>query len=262
MGPRQFYSTAKRKARRVVERLADHVIGTTTSVSTEEKVVALTFDDGPSPDSTPRLLEILHHHGAKATFFMVGMAAARWPQLVRDVADQGHAIGNHSWDHGSFPLLSGRQRRHQLRACARALAPYEQRLFRPPYGNQNTASYLDAALLGYRVIAWNGVCGDWTGDGAKLITERLSEHVRPGAIILLHDALFSYVDDACVDRSATFAAVDAVLERFKREYRFVTVPQLLRLGRPQTKRWHKLPDRKWLGTVKRSGLADEGSAIP
>ena len=128
--------------------------GSITGVSTQEPVAALTFDDGPHPESTPRLLEVLAKHRARATFFMVGEAAEKHRGLVRRVAEEGHAIGNHSWDHPSFPLMSGRERRRQIRACERALAPYGSRLFRPRYGHQHLASWLDTRRLGFDVAAW------------------------------------------------------------------------------------------------------------
>jgi peptidoglycan/xylan/chitin deacetylase (PgdA/CDA1 family) len=83
----------------------------------------MTFDDGPDPEYTPRLLDILKKYQVHATFFiMVGEAAHNHPKLVRQVAQAGHAVGNHSWDHPSFPLISGRERRAQIRACAEAIA--------------------------------------------------------------------------------------------------------------------------------------------
>ena len=85
----------------------DDVPGTITGVTTRDPVAALTFDDGPHPEYTPLLLNILERYQARATFFMIGDAAQRHPDLVRQVAQGGHAIGNHSWDHPFFPSLSG-----------------------------------------------------------------------------------------------------------------------------------------------------------
>ena len=136
-------------------------MGMITSVSTSQPVVALTFDDGPDPLCTPRLLDVLQEHNAKATFFMVGQAAARHPGIVEQVADGGHVIGNHSWDHPSFPLITGRERRAQIQAREKAIAPYGQRLFRPPYGDQSLLSCLEAMWLGYQVIMYSVTA--WTG---------------------------------------------------------------------------------------------------
>ncbi|HEX2524363.1 MAG TPA: polysaccharide deacetylase family protein, partial [Terriglobia bacterium] len=136
-------------------------LGTVTSVQTRVPVASLTFDDGPHPEFTPRLLDILRHHKARATFFMLGQAAQKHPEIVRRVAEAGHAIGNHTWDHLSFPLLSERERQRQLKTCADAIAPYGLRLFRPPYGEQSLASRLSAARLGYEVIMFSVDVGDF-----------------------------------------------------------------------------------------------------
>src|ERR1700751_666629 len=114
--------------------------GTMTSVLTRDPVAALTFDDGPHPEYTPRLLAVLAQHQVRATFFMVGEVAQQHPALVRQVAQEGHTIGNHSWDHQSFRTLPGPARRRQIRSCARVLAPYGHALFRPPYGEYSLAS--------------------------------------------------------------------------------------------------------------------------
>jgi len=123
--------------------LAGEILGAITHVATPDPVAALTFDDGPNPKFTPCLLDILEKHKARATFFMLGENAQRYPQLVQRVARAGHAIGNHSWNHPEFPSITGRERRAQIRRCAKAIAPHGQRLFRPPYGYQNIASCID-----------------------------------------------------------------------------------------------------------------------
>ena len=86
------------------------LLGTITHVATTEHVAALTFDDGPDPASTPLVLDVLAKHNAHGTFFMLGAAASRYPDLVREVAARGHAIGNHTWDHPSLPSLTHRER--------------------------------------------------------------------------------------------------------------------------------------------------------
>ncbi len=128
---------------------------TVTHVITEDTVAALTFDDGPNREYTPRVLEILERHQARATFFMLGVAASKHRDIVEDVARLGHAIGNHTWDHPSLPLLSSRERHWQFRACEQAIAPYGRGLLRPPFGHQNIQSRLDALCSGLQVIGWN-----------------------------------------------------------------------------------------------------------
>lgn len=169
---------------RILHRLfnaaALRVMGTITHVSTQDAVAALTFDDGPYSEFTPRLLNILERHQARATFFVVGEAAQRHPEIVWQVAQAGHVIGNHTWDHPSFPLISGRERRAQLRACEQAIAPYGQRIFRPPYGHQSVASRLDALWLGYQVVNWNLHAYDWLDHDADWMADRLVNQNQPG----------------------------------------------------------------------------------
>src|SRR4051812_4261440 len=98
-------SPGLRRIQRVVDAIYQRLAGAITSVETEEPLVALTFDDGPSPASTPEVLRLLARYGARATFFMVGAAAREHPELVRQVAAAGHAVANHSWNHLPFPDL-------------------------------------------------------------------------------------------------------------------------------------------------------------
>jgi peptidoglycan/xylan/chitin deacetylase (PgdA/CDA1 family) len=222
-----------------------NIIGTISRVVTQESVVALTFDDGPHPDYTPRLLDILEKYQAQATFFMVGEAAQRQPELVRRVAQAGHAVGNHTYDHRSLPLLRGPERRAQLRRCRQALAPYGQRLFRPPFGDQNVGSRLDALWLGYQVIGWSLHAQDWLDQPAEQMADRLIERLRPGSIVLLHDALYQPTIQQAGDRHATFQAVELVLAELSQQFRFVTIPELLRSGRPVRHLWYKSPNMTW-----------------
>lgn len=228
-----------------------NVLGTITHVATDQPVAALTFDDGPHPEYTPRILDILEKYHAHATFFMLGENAQRHPQIVKWVAEAGHAIGNHSWDHPSFPLLTRCQRREQIRSCAKAIAPHGASLFRPPYGMQNLASYLDAFLLGHQVVTWNVGADDWRGRNADSIARQIDHKIKPGCIIVLHDSLFDVLDQQYFDRQPLVEALQIVLPRLSRRFRFVTIPELLRLGRPQKKIWLKKPDLELLNKLKR-----------
>src|SRR5262245_62035695 len=135
--------------------------GTITNVVTRDPVAALTFDDGPHREYTPLLLGILERYHARATFFMVGESAQRHPELVQQVVQAGHAVGNHSWDHPSFPSLPTHERQKQIRACEQVLAPYGKRLFRPPYGHENPGSHRDVVSLYYQVVNWSLDAEDW-----------------------------------------------------------------------------------------------------
>ena len=217
-------------------------IGTITNVFTSGPVAALTFDDGPDPVFTPRLLDVLQKHRAKATFFMVGKAAERHPDIVKDVAVAGHVIGNHSWDHPSFPLITGRERRAQIRACEKAIAPYGQKLFRPPYGDQNLLSRLEAMWLGYQVIMYSVTAVDWLDHDADWMKNRVMSRIQKGSIILFHDSLFQHGDNRYADRESMLSALDMLLKELSGRFTFVTIPELMRQGRPQRKYWVKTTD--------------------
>ena len=217
---------------------ARKVLGTITHVATQDPVAALTFDDGPHPEFTPRLLDILEKHNAHATFFMVGEAAQRYPQLVRAVARAGHAIGNHSWDHPSFPSLSGRERRQQILACAAATAPYAEGLFRPPWGLQSVGSNLHALWLGYQVVTWNVVAGDWLPRKPEDMAGRLITSIEPGSIVLLHDAIYrSRISEPQWNRQPMLEAINIALTHLNGSLRFITLPRLLRHGNPIKQHW-------------------------
>lgn len=220
--------------------LPRRIFGTITHVNTCEPVVSLTFDDGPHPVYTPLLLKILRKHGAHATFFMVGEAAQRYRNIVELIKRGGHVIGTHSWDHSSFTSINRKERRKQLRACKKIIAPSGHRLFRPPWGNQSLSSRIDALLFGYEVIGWNVVAEDWLDLTSDTIAERLIKTIRPGSIVLLHDAIYkSIFDSPQYDRTAMLDAVDTVLERLCSQFSFVTIPELFHFGKPVKQNWFK-----------------------
>ena len=237
LNPKSLLATSVRK-----------VLGSVTHVITTDPVVALTFDDGPDAESTPKVLALLEKYQARGTFFLVGQAAAACPELVKRIASGGHAIGLHSWDHRAFPVLSSRERRRQIRDCERTLLPHMARLFRPPYGEQTVLSRLEAFTMGYEVVGWNLNSGDWHESDPTVMSQYLLDMVEPGAIVLLHDTLFDKgipahgVDPAYrswPDRDAMLCALEMVLDRLRGRYRCVTVPELLVAGRPRRAFWFK-----------------------
>jgi peptidoglycan/xylan/chitin deacetylase (PgdA/CDA1 family) len=219
---------------------ARRIRGTITSVSTSDPVVAITFDDGPDPEVMPRLLSILKRHEARGTFFMLGESARKYPELVKEVASAGHAIGNHSWDHPSFPAISRQERRRQLKACDQAISPHGIRLFRPPFGHQNRETFLDAFLLGHQVVTWSVDSEDWLCHDGHLIADRIERQTTPGSILVFHDAMGIVLDVRYRSRERTLDAVDMVLDRLGGRFRFVTVPELLRHGHPRRVEWGSL----------------------
>lgn len=225
-------------ARRLLVAPARRLFGTITNIETGDKVVALTFDDGPNPEYLPQLLTVLKKHNASATFFMVGKRAQQYPELVAEVARAGHAVGSHTWGHRSLPELSWKMRLAELRNGHNAIAPYGSPLFRPPYGHQSLMSRLEAWLLGFKVIGWNVDVWDWLAKGQAQMADELERKTRPGDIILLHDSVESEPRDGlAIDRFAMIAALDNYLERVRTRFEFLTVPELLQRGSPVRVNW-------------------------
>jgi len=153
--------------------------------------VALTFDDGPDPDVTPRILQLLEEHGAQATFFCIGEKAARHPELVREIAARGHAIGNHTMRHrGVFSLLGmGGQRREWVDAQAvLEELGVASTLARTPLGLRSPLTDPVLHQLGLRHIGWSRRGYDTRCGDAALVLDRIMRDLREGDIILLHDA--------------------------------------------------------------------------
>lgn len=205
--------------------------GPITDVLTSEKIVALTFDDGPHPVYTPRLLNVLQHYRATATFFMLGGAAHAHPEVVEIVAKAGHALGNHSYSHCDFRLATRSRRREEILECSKSLHRYESKIFRPPYGSENMGSHFDARNMGYAVVKWNIAVGDWEQISGVEIARRIVQQIKPGAIVLLHDSIAKNPQS---DRSSTIEAVERLLEVTRGEYTYCSIPELFRFGRPRT----------------------------
>ena len=185
------------------------------------------------------LLDLLEKHQAKATFFMLGGAARKHPGLVKQVAEAQHAIGNHSDSHLSFQQISRRERRKQILECEKAIAPYGSRLFRPPHGHQSIASRFDALILRYKVVTWNVAPQDWETQDAGWLADQLGDQIKPGSIILLHDALRIAIDERYRNRSPMLEGLDRFLEKPNIHYSFVTLPELFKRGRPVRENWYR-----------------------
>jgi peptidoglycan/xylan/chitin deacetylase (PgdA/CDA1 family) len=242
---RRLARLPERLGRRLFSLAAADLIGPLTHVDTADPVAALTFDDGPHPVFTPRVLDVLDRHRARATFFMVGAAARRYPALVERVRGAGHAIGNHTEHHAPVGALGRRRRCEEIRACARALPAARPRLFRAPYGRVTVGVSVDAFALGYQTVAWSVDVGDWwDADSARMAAD-LEGRVGPGSVVLLHDAIVlppeawpgAPARAPHVDRSAMIAALDRALGAIGERLRCVTVPELLARGRPRRRGW-------------------------
>jgi peptidoglycan/xylan/chitin deacetylase (PgdA/CDA1 family) len=173
---------------------------------------------------------------------MVGRRAEAQPELVARAAAAGHAIANHSWDHASFIRLDRSARHEQLRRTAAALAPQGVPLFRPPFGEQSVASLVDARRAGFTAVGWDVAAEDWRDYSADYLVERTMRRLRRGSIVVFHDSLYVTEDPRYRDRGPMREALSMLLTRLAATYRFVTVPELLRLGRPvYWHHYHRLP---------------------
>jgi len=203
-------------------------VGPITSVKTKEPVAALTFDGGPDPRWTPRLLSILDKYRARGTFFVIGKCAQQHPELVRQIVQGGHTVANHSWNHPSFPIVSRGERERQINMCDDASSPYGQRLFRPPYGHLSLSSQLQLLRKGYAVVTWNVMTDDWREQqDAEQIAVQLKSRIKPGSIILLHDVV---CDNRAIPRDQMHVGLTIFLDQVVGHYRFVTLPELWRYG--------------------------------
>ena len=211
----------------------------------------MTFDDGPHPEYTNRLLDVLDRYNAKATFFVEGRRIKKNFDILERRDRNGHCIGNHSWEHKSFPLQKAGERRRQIRKSRKALGKFDSGLIRPPFGHLNFETSLDIFYHGYRVIGWSVDAEDWMRHSADSIHGQLSVKIKPGIIALLHDNLIFSEKEDCFDRSQTIAAVDRLLFEM-RGYEFVTVSQLLKVGKPVYRPWRIPVDRDWIAGLIQS----------
>jgi len=152
--------------------------------------VYLTFDDGPDPEWTPRILDMLDAAGVKATFFVVGALAKQHPELVREIEARGHEVGNHSFNHPHPRLLSDDRAREEVKAGADAIVDilgHAPRLFRSPHGTRHPAMLAAAEALDETVVHWQVSAIDWGILGRAWGIARRLRKVRPGDIVLMHD---------------------------------------------------------------------------
>ena len=196
------------------------------SVKTNTKRIAITFDDGPHPYLTERILKTLDGYGVKATFFMVGVNVVNYPDAAKAVISAGHEVGNHTFSHDDMKRLSEAQVQRELGLCEDALeelCEYRPHLFRPPEGAVNTYIEHCTERNDYTMILWSLDTRDWENKNTELIVDRVLSSIRAGDIILLHD----YIGRA----SKTPEALEILLPKLlEAGYEPVTVSQLLGVG--------------------------------
>ena len=191
-------------------------------LNTDQKVVALTFDDGPHPPDTDRLLDVLAKHDVKATFFLIGNRIEKYPETSHRIIAEGHQIGNHSYTHpvlGFLPPTYVQRQIERTDKLLRQLGITEEIIFRAPM----LTRFLPVALVlakGDRTHISCNVWGwDWITQDADRITKTVLQKVKPGSIIVLHDGKAGNMD---ANRSGTVEAADRIITALKQDgYRFV-----------------------------------------
>jgi peptidoglycan/xylan/chitin deacetylase (PgdA/CDA1 family) len=185
-----------------------------------EKVIALTFDDGPNPAVTPRILDILSKHRVKATFFVLGKCAKAFPKLVLAEHAQGHEIGNHSYSHAAkLTKALASVEISRTGRVVKSLIGSTPTLFRPPYGLTKSSLSNAAKQAGYTSVTWTVSGADTAAKKAKDIVYNLTAAPKPGDIALMHDGQ---------GHELTAEALPAIIDGLKKKgYRFVTVSEML-----------------------------------
>lgn len=196
------------------------------TVDCSDRRIALTFDDGPHPRLTPRILKILEQYNVRATFFMIGKHVGYYPETAQMVVDAGHEIGNHSFSHVRLCGLGEQRVQKELDDCSKTIletCKTTPRVFRPPEGAVDKCVLTIADRNDYQVILWSIDTRDWESKNANAIITRVLASVKPGDIILMHD----YIGQ----NSKTPEALERLLPKLlARGFKPVTVSELLRIG--------------------------------
>ena len=205
------------------------IFGRTLIAPRNHGQLALTFDDGPNPAWTPRLLDILAEHSVRATFFMVGKFAKSERELARRVADAGHLIGNHTWSHPDLSRTRSADVLDELTRTSDILADITGKpvvYFRPPFGARRPYVLKLARQLGLIPVTWNAMTTDWKEPSADKIAQNLIRKIDSNqergyaSNIVLHDGNHRALN---ADRGPSVAAAAQLLDRYARTHRFVTL---------------------------------------
>jgi chitin deacetylase len=197
-------------------------------LNAKQKVIALTFDDGPELHSTDQILKILKQNKAKATFFVIGRNLKAYPQLGQRIVAEGHAIANHTWSHRyhKFSPAAAAREIEDTTAAIYKVTGIKTDLFRPPGGFLNNGPAGYAKSKKYAVVMWSADSNDWKRPAAATLANNVLSEARNGGIALMHDG--------GGDRSHTIKALPYIIARLKKQgYQFVTVPELLDLAARQ-----------------------------
>jgi peptidoglycan/xylan/chitin deacetylase (PgdA/CDA1 family) len=218
--PRNVRSAAAAAGGAVVQRPVRRIADLPGSgVGPNDKVVALTFDDGPDPNFTPQVLDVLSRYQVPATFFMIGWEAAASPDLVKRIADGGNGVGSHTWSHVDLTRQSDATLAVQVDRTKALLSSETGRTvscLRPPQGHQNPGLVHRLSERGVTTVLWSADTRDWTRPGTETIVQRALLKLSPGTIILMHDG--------GGDRSQTVEALPRIIQSVQSQgYRLVPI---------------------------------------
>ncbi len=192
-------------------------------VATEDKKIALTFDDGPHYKYTERILDILESHGVKATFFVIGVNAERYPEKVKRIVSDGHEIGNHTYSHPHLKNISGEELQAEIKKASDVIGGITDKrptLFRPPEGFCGEKVANMAKKCGCSVILWSHDTRDWAHTPSDEISKKILDGVKGGDIILFHDFITP-------DTPTPDALEEVIPKLIERGYEFLTVSELI-----------------------------------
>lgn len=194
-------------------------------INTKDKMIALTFDDGPSPTFTPQILDILKKNNVKGTFFVIAHEAEKYPDIVHRTVYEGHEIGNHTYNHKYLNRFTGDELKKEMVLAETAIikaAGVKPKLFRPPGGYFNENIVTVSKKLGYKVIIWSWEQQpvDWANPGEGAIIKRVLKNAASGNIVVFHDR--------GGNRSQTVQALQPVIDGLKEKgFKMVTVSEML-----------------------------------
>lgn len=195
---------------------------------TTQKLVALTFDDGPYPPYTEQLLDTLKEYNVPATFFLIGENVEKHPELVRRIVQEGHQVGNHTYHHVDLLKLDKKNMAEEIDRTSNAIAAIigtAPHVVRPPHGFRDPVVMEIMAERHLKVVEWSVMSRDWTNPGVEVIVDRTVKQVKNGSIILLHDG------DGIASQASRLQSIEAarrIIQTLQAQgYQFVTVDELL-----------------------------------
>lgn len=200
-----------------------------------DKVVALTFDDGPSPEWTPQVLDELKKAQVKATFFMLGNHVERYPEIARRVLAEGHEIGNHTYDHHVLIYYKMEELEKEIKEAEKAIKSVtgqNTRYFRPPKAWLSSREKKKIEEMGYKIVLWSLNSKDWVTYHDKQITSYILKRIQPGDIILFHDSGGVFTAEGG-NRTQTIKTIPRLVKKLEEKgYRFVTISELMAQPQP------------------------------